>query len=363
MNLGRAIYKILSDNTAVASLVETRISPNIMSQTNNFPFIVYDVTSDDPVGQKDSTATLDVTSIMISGYASNYSDANKLSNYIRTALDRVNGNYAGVDIQSIDFNGYDDIFDDDSGSTGIYRKALNFDVRIINSLNNIYSLDFDGVDDFVAINGISSVFNSSTGSISVWAKTDTTSATGNYFKAYVDANNTIALLYHAGDNEIKINYKGGGSSVTAVTDEAIENDGKWHHIVGTWDNSADEIKLYLDGVLKATTSSLGTFSGSLTAASLGNNADGGGYFIGNIDEVGLFNTTLTQALIRDIYNSGYPTSLGGKTGLIGWWKMGDGNNTGTTMATYPTIPDESTNSNSGTMTNMTEGDIVADVPK
>ena len=43
--------------------------------------------------------------------------------------------------------------------------------------------------------------------------------------------------------------------------------------------------------------------------------------------------------------------------------MGDGNNTGTTMATYPTIPDESTNSNSGTMTNMTEGDIVADVPK
>ena len=42
--------------------------------------------------------------------------------------------------------------------------------------------------------------------------------------------------------------------------------------------------------------------------------------------------------------------------LIGWWRMGD-------SATYPTIPDDSTNSNNGTMTNMSADDIVQDIPE
>ena len=361
MDLGRAIYKILSDNTAVASMVGTKISPNVMPQTTRFPFIVYDVNSVSPASQKQSVGILDVVDVMISGYTDNYSDSSKLANYIRTALDRVSGNYNGVNIQAIDFDGYNDVFDDDSGSKGIYRKSLDFNVRIINDINNIYSVDFDGVDDYVAINGISSVINTSLGSISLWAKTDTTSSTGNYFKAFVDANNNISLLYHAGDNEVKINYKGGGSAVTAVITDAIEGDGLWHHFVGTWDSAGDEIKIYLDGTLKATTSSLETFTGTIATASIGNNADSGGYFLGNIDEVSLWNTELTADQVSDIYNGGYPKGVGG-TGLVGWWTMGDGNNDGTTIATYPTIPDDSSNSNDGTMSNMSSNDIVADVP-
>tara|TARA_R100000963_G_C4629821_1_gene95185 strand:+ start:70 stop:1164 length:1095 start_codon:yes stop_codon:yes gene_type:complete len=362
MDLGRAIYKILNDNIAVASMVGTRIAPNVMTQRAVFPFVVYDITNDIPTGQKDSTSLLDVSTLMVSAYADNYKDSNKLGNYIRTALDRVSGNYNGVEIQSIDFDSYDDIFDDTSGSDGIYRKALNFNVRIINDLNNIYSLDFDGVDDFVSINGISSVFSASAGSISLWAKIDTTTTTGNLFKTYVDANNSLAILYHSTDNELKINYKGGGSSITAVATDAIEGDGLWHHIVGTWDVSGDEIKLYLDSVIKQTTTSVPTFTGTPGASSIGNNANGGGNFSGRIDEVTLYNTELTGVDIKNIYNSGFPKAEGGRTGLIGWWKMGDGNDAGTTMAEYPTIPDMTLNSNDGTMTNMIEADIVADVP-
>ena len=43
MDIGKAIYKILSDNIAVSSMVGTRIAPNVMKQTSAFPFIVYDV--------------------------------------------------------------------------------------------------------------------------------------------------------------------------------------------------------------------------------------------------------------------------------------------------------------------------------
>ena len=355
MNIGRAIYNILKNDTAVSSMVSTRISPNVMAQTSAFPFIVYDVTSDMPEGQKDSVALLDTATVMVSAYCKTYKDSNKLSNYIRTALDRVNGMNSGVDIQAINFDGYDDIFDDTSGDDGIYRKSLNFQIRILNSFNNIYSMDFDGVDDYVAINGISSPFDSATGSISVWAITDTTTATGNYFKGFVDSNNTISLLYHAGDNEVKINYKGGGSSVTAVSTDAIEGDTLWHNIVGTWDSGADEIKIYIDGTLKQTTSSLGTFAGAVSSASIGNNADGGNYFKGNIDEVSLWDEALSAAEVTAIYNDGYPFSVIADSGLIGWWRMGDD------VTSFPTIPDESSNSNNGTATNMAEADIVAEV--
>ena len=53
MDIGKAIYKILSDNIAVSSMVGTRIAPNVMKQTSAFPFIVYDVSSDTPIAKKD----------------------------------------------------------------------------------------------------------------------------------------------------------------------------------------------------------------------------------------------------------------------------------------------------------------------
>ena len=361
MDIGKAIYKILHDNIAVESMVRTRIAPNVMKQTSEFPFIVYDVSTDSPEGQKDSVALLDTASIMVSAYCKTYSDASKLANYIRTALDRVNGLYVGVNIQAIDFDGYDDVFDDMSGSDGVYRKSLNFNIRILNSFNNIYSTNFDGVDDYVAIDGIGSILDSDKGTISVWAKTSETGSSGNYFKSFVDSNNNIALLYNAASNELRLNYKGGGVAITSVSTDAIEGDGLWHHIAGTWDVAGDEIKLYLDGGLQQTTTSLPTFTGTPANSSIGNNAAGGGYFIGNIDEVSLFNVELTDAQITTLYNEGFPNTVAADTGLIGWWRMGDGTLTGDPIATFPTIPDDSSNNNSGTMSNMTSTDFEADV--
>ena len=360
MDIGRAIYKILKDNTAVFSMVENKISPNVMNQTTEFPFIVYDVMSTDPTSQKDSVATLDVVTIMISAYSDNYKDSSKLANYIITALDRVSGNYNGVEIQAIDFEGYDDVFDDDSGSDGIYRKSLDFSVRIINDINNIYSLDFDGVDDYVnlGVTGMSAAKN--TGSISAWIKLNTVSASGNIFRMQVDANNSIFVFYHAGDNELRAVYKAGGTTNLAVTTDAIEGDGLWHHVASTW-NHTGNVVLYLDGVAKQTTAISGTFTGSIGSANIGANTTGGGFWNGKIDEVGLYNAELTSDNVKDIYNEGFPKGQGG-TSLIGWWKMGDGDDNGTVIATYPTIVDV-TGNNNGTMTNMASGDILPDVPE
>ena len=86
------------------------------------------------------------------------------------------------------------------------------------------------------------------------------------------------------------------------------------------------------------------------------------YFPGNIDDVAFWDTVLTPAEITAIYNNGDPIDLRSDSGnyassadLAYYSVMGDGD-------TYSTITDRSGNGNDGTMTNMTSGDIVAEVP-
>jgi len=362
MEIGKAIYKILHDNIAVESMVGTRIAPNVMKQTSPFPFIVYDVATDTPEGQKDSVALLDTATVMVSAYCKTYAEASKLANYIRTALDRVNGVYNAVNIQSIDFDGYDDVFDDMSGSDGIYRKSLNFNIRIINSFNNIYSTNFDGVDDYVDIDSSGSTINTSVGSFSLWAKLSTMDSSGYFINYRVDSDNQIQLVYHAASNEVRMTYRAGGTPNSAVLTDAIENDGLWHHISGTW-NSSGNVKLYLDSTLKATTEISGTFTGTPVYASIGSSGVSSSYYAGNIDEVTLFNKELSSTEVNTLYNDGLPFNPVPLANLKGYWKMGDGGIVGNPIATYPTIPDESTNNNDGTMTNMTSTDFQADVPE
>ena len=78
------------------------------------------------------------------------------------------------------------------------------------------------------------------------------------------------------------------------------------------------------------------------------------HYNGLLDEVAVFNSELSASNVTSIYNSGSPADL---TSLspVSWWRNGDGD-------TFPTLTDNGSGSNNGTMTNMTSGDIVTDVP-
>jgi len=132
MKVGLAIYSILSNATAVTSYVSTRIYPNVAPKTTTFPFIVYDVDGDIPTDTKDGDATIDLNEVMVSCYADTYTTACALAEAIRDTLDRKSGTYEGVEIQTIVYTGYNDIFDDNH-EMGIYRKAIDFNIRQINS--------------------------------------------------------------------------------------------------------------------------------------------------------------------------------------------------------------------------------------
>ena len=143
-------------------------------------------------------------------------------------------------------------------------------------------------------------------------------------------------------------------------------DGNWHHIVYTFDlgSTSSSMVGYLDGVQK-TDGSGGTYSSSGTWVAVSNSStdlkigyQGGSYGEITQDELAIFDDVLTSSQVTDIYNSGVPADLSSIDYLIGWWRNGDPDGT----SSYPTITDQSTNSNDGTMTNMASGDITTDVP-
>tara|TARA_X000001382_G_scaffold121895_2_gene104480 strand:- start:163 stop:573 length:411 start_codon:yes stop_codon:yes gene_type:complete len=133
METGKAIYNLLVNDQDIGSAVGTRIFPNVAPQTSAFPFIIYDVNGVEPNDTKDGPSTLDTVDMMISCYSKTYSEAATLAKNVRIALDRLDeSTYNGVQIQSIQFQSYNDIFDENSSDSGIYRKALDFEIRQIN---------------------------------------------------------------------------------------------------------------------------------------------------------------------------------------------------------------------------------------
>ncbi len=125
------------------------------------------------------------------------------------------------------------------------------------------------------------------------------------------------------------------------------NDGKWHHIEGTRDVTADTVNVYVDGKLVGS-------ANDTTTATTANNADvsigngGTSYtqydFSGFIDDVKVYNYARTTSQIKTDYNGkgnseGTSLNLSSNTqnnpnalsnGLTGYWKM-NGTTTGNSL--------------------------------
>ena len=135
MNLGNAIYYILSNDASIKGMVGLNIFPMVAPTNTQFPFIIYDIYNDDPTNDKDGVSTLDQYDVRITAYSEQYTDVARLGDTTRTALDRVatypSTTYEGIKIQSISFRSQQDEFDSDAGRRGVYRQELQFKIREI----------------------------------------------------------------------------------------------------------------------------------------------------------------------------------------------------------------------------------------
>tara|TARA_R100001463_G_scaffold73512_1_gene127340 strand:- start:51 stop:800 length:750 start_codon:yes stop_codon:yes gene_type:complete len=170
------------------------------------------------------------------------------------------------------------------------------------------------------------------GSVSVWARVETTGANGQLFDFCVDENNRIQTQYkHQADGFTAI-YKAGGTAKTATFNPSgtQEGDGNFHHIVQTWDG--EDLKLYYDGALKTTTDMSGvTFAGDYSDAagvegveivqgvSFNDNAD----YLGYLDDLAVYSGVLDLSQVQTIYNSGKAGPIV-KTNLVAFWRFNEG---------------------------------------
>ena len=229
------------------------------------------------------------------------------------------------------------------------------------SFSNTLSTRFDGVDDIVNVNSITSIDATDTFSISCWLIIASGGGGGVIGKNNTDSFNGKRFTFVVDESKIEIVTENLAFRNTSLS---LGND--WINVVVSIDRGrstqSDRCRVYVNGVQQTNQQSSNfqqviSDTSPLTIGSLTRGTSSPIIltpFEGGIDEVAIFSTALESSDVTTIYGSGVPSDLSGFSSLTNWWRMGDGD-------TFPTLTDNK-GSNDGTMTNMSSGNIVSNVP-
>jgi hypothetical protein len=111
--------------------------------------------------------------------------------------------------------------------------------------------------------------------------------------------------------------------------------GQWTHVVATYDgsNTTAGIKIYVNGVAQTLTFGGSSISGGITysqSTKIGRDFYNGA-FDGYIDELSVWDHALSSAEVTALYNNGLPGDLAKLSGILHWYRMGDGADTSSTI--------------------------------
>ncbi len=217
------------------------------------------------------------------------------------------------------------------------------------------ALDFDGVDDYVSLTRTALP----TGlTYEAWINTSSVAASSNYngnpaLTIIGDHDNAIRGAFGVHNGVVRYtHWTGSGDTFDVVDGTTSVNDGSWHHVAVTHDQSTKEVIIYVDGVEDARTTSLQYYTNvsfDRVGSSYLNGVGNAEYFQGQLDEVRIWNQSLTQFDIQsNMYNTldavSYPA-------LVAYFQFNE--TTGTVL------PDLTPSGNQGTLNNMDDLDWVA----
>ncbi len=192
-------------------------------------------------------------------------------------------------------------------------------------------LEFDGVNDYV--NTSSEIFSSSEGfTLSIWVKIDSLSSEEEVFSQ--GWNNR---LFSVDDKTFSCIFQNGSTLV--INSDSFYFPKVWNHFVCSINTT--NAMIYGNGILDVTPVSVtGTYTQTEDIIKIGSRTDGGTFFNGAIDEVRIYNQSLTQSQITEIYNSGrIANSSLPSENLVLWYSFEEASGT--------TIYDKSGNENNG----------------
>ena len=173
--------------------------------------------------------------------------------------------------------------------------------------------NFDGSTQNISIPDNSTLNPTTAITVSAWYKT-TDSAGGIIVKR--SSSNGYRLVY-AGNT---LYFTVGNGSGIVQPSTAGYNDGTWHFVVGTWSNSDNTARLYIDGILKNSGTLSGPLANTATALLIGD-SDDQGKLIGSIDEARIYSRALSASEISTLY--------AWAPGPIGYWNFEEGSGAST----------------------------------
>jgi hypothetical protein len=218
------------------------------------------------------------------------------------------------------------------GSVGWHEVFFdNLEIVAINGISDpseAFSLQFDGIDDYVSIPNSASIQLTSDFSFSAWIKTDPLvmpSARIIEKGNWTDGWGYSLAITSEGDLAFQLINSHGHSAYAQVVSSRDIVDGGWHHIAGVV-RDGEYIKLFIDGALDSQST---IFDSSQTLPV--NTADlligirhDWGYplpFMGVIDEVTIWQRALTE---EEIVGLMFASPESNDVGLGGYWSFNEG---------------------------------------
>ena len=168
------------------------------------------------------------------------------------------------------------------------------------------SYNFDGNNDYINITNSNSIKSISTaGSISVWTTLYNLPSSRGAIDTIVDPASTGSqglVLFVSDTNDKVIFQLGNGTSTIQLLSTSALSTNRWYHIVGTWNLTYSA--LYVDGVVNSTNTGAVNISISQEDTYIGSNSGSLRFHNGTIDEVQIYNRTLSARQIDLIYQAG-----------------------------------------------------------
>ncbi|BCU77280.1 sulfatase-like hydrolase/transferase [Luteolibacter sp. LG18] len=160
------------------------------------------------------------------------------------------------------------------------------------------ALLFDGVNDYVSVDGFNGITGTNARTCSAWVKTTGTGQMPVIAWGPNSTGNKWTFLVQSGQPRIEAT---GGALQASHT----VNDGQWHHIACTFANdgtpTVTDTKLYIDGVLETTFASSTSVAINTTASQVKIGSDvQSRFFTGTIDDVRIYPRALSAAEVSTL---------------------------------------------------------------
>ncbi len=211
------------------------------------------------------------------------------------------------------------------------------------------ALYFDGEDDYVRISDNDNLDIAGNLTISAWVY-------GNNYEEedlFVHKINAYGISIRSGGKfALLLSHNPSGTVWEEFTSDFVPSPQTWYHFTATYDSSAQEVKLYVNGDLQNTLSYGDPIAASTGALQIGGYS-GGQHHFGKIDEVRIWNVTRSREQIlstfSDTLDSHYYSNS--DSGLVGYWRFDEGI-PGGDNSSVTTLPDLTYNGLDGTLYNF-----------